>query len=78
MSSKIIVVGAGIAGLAAAMHAQAAGAQVIVLDRRKTLKNNTYFSGGGFLEKLGAPEVLVEAARRTSGDGQRDHQQKPQ
>jgi tricarballylate dehydrogenase len=53
------------------MKAHSVGAQVIVLDRLKRLRNNTYFSGGGSLEKRGSSKTIVEAARRT-GQGRVD------
>lgn len=70
MAEPIVIVGAGIAGMAAALQAHSLGAPVVVLDRLRLLKNNTYWSGGGtLLDKFEVePEAIVQAARRTSGN----------
>lgn len=73
MADPVVVVGAGIAGMTAALEVHSMGISVIVLDRLKILKNNTYWSGGGTLmDKFEVdPEAIVQAAMRTSG-GQAD------
>ena len=45
--NRIIVIGAGAAGLMAAVHAAAAGAQVLLLDRMADGGRKILISGGG-------------------------------
>jgi flavocytochrome c len=62
----VVVVGAGIAGFAAALEAKQAGARVVVLEKLKSARGNTYYSGGGCLSKIsGTPEEIVSESSRT-------------
>ncbi len=65
----VAVVGAGIAGLAAALEARRAGARVVVLEKLKAARGNTYYSGGGSLSKIsGTSEEIVSESSRTGKD----------
>ena len=44
----VVVVGSGLAGLAAAYEAKKAGADVVILEKMKTYGGNSVLSGGGF------------------------------
>ena len=44
----VVVVGSGLAGLAAAYEAKQAGADVVILEKMKTYGGNSVLSGGGF------------------------------
>ncbi len=48
LQCDVLVVGAGFAGLAAAIEALNAGAKVIVLGRRNPLASNSALGGGTF------------------------------
>jgi len=65
----LVVVGAGIAGLSAALEARKVGARVVVLEKLKAARGNTYYAGGGSLFKISAPPqaVVREAARTGKG-----------
>jgi len=67
-----VIVGAGIAGLSAAFEADQLGAKVVVLEKLKAARGNTYYSGGGSLFKVSASwQEMVQEADRT-GKGKVD------
>jgi succinate dehydrogenase/fumarate reductase flavoprotein subunit len=72
MKVDVVVVGAGIAGLAAALEAKKAGANTIVFEKLRSARGNTYYSGGGCLSKIsGTPEEIVSESL-TTGKGRVD------
>ncbi len=70
ISVDTVIVGAGIAGLSAALEAKQLGAKVVVLEKLKAARGNTYYSGGGSLFKISAPAEEIAQEAYTSGKEQ--------
>ena len=72
ISTDVVVVGAGIAGLSAALEAHQMGVNIAVVEKLKAARGNTHYAGGGHFHKVSrSPKEIVQEAA-ASGKGRVD------